>query len=294
MFDRYFRLSVADDELSQADASDLLKVRGNRDKMRSILEALSQRGLLSLALEELGVHMDDIEPDQVEPFITAMMDTSDLFPDSVAGIFEVPMRIRLALVMRDALNKLKDSESRSQALIHAIEDTSGFGSALEATRILCDTKEREPAGSYFPDCEANKIRGAAVLKIRHAAQLGLVQKDRKLAALLHLWLKWGSKEDVEMHMKELVDNPEETLQFLKSLVSPRITHQAGDHVSRTRYYIRRNDIEPLIPMDSLQQAILKLKPADIDEESSNAVDCFLQALKRRDLNESDDDPFLGE
>jgi predicted KAP-like P-loop ATPase len=250
MFDRYFRLSVSDDELSQAEASDLLKARGDRDKMRSTLEALNVRGLLSLALEELGVHKDDIEPDQVEPFITAMMDASDLFPDPIPGMFEVPMSIRLALVMRDALTKLKDTESRSQALIHAVEDTSGLGAALEATRFLCDRKERESDESYFSDDGANEIRGAAVLKIKHAAHLGLLQKNRKLAMLLHLWLKWGSKEDVEMHMKTLVDDPEETLQFLKSIVSPRVTHQAGDYASRTQYYIRRNDIEPLIAMDT--------------------------------------------
>jgi predicted KAP-like P-loop ATPase len=294
MFDRYFRLSVSEDELSQAEAGEILNARGNRDEMRSRLEALGQRGLLPLALEELGVHKDDIKLDQIQPFITAMLDTGDLFPESNPGMFEVPMSFRLALVMRDALDKLPQVGSRSQTLIRAVEDTSGLGTALEVTRILCDKKERESDQSYFPDEEATKIREAAVLKIKNAAHLGLLQKNRKLAMLLHLWLKWGSKEDVEMHMKTLVDDPEETLRFLKSMVSPRVTHQAGDYASRTQYYIRRNDIEPLIAIDTLHQAISKVKREGLDDESMRAVDCFLKALKRRDLNKSDDSPFLDE
>jgi hypothetical protein len=290
MFDRYFRLTVADEELSQVVVQRLLAARGNRDDLRSELESLHSRGLLNLAIEELGVYQDEIKPDQVEPYITAVFDIADLLSDDKRGMFEVPVYWRIGFLIKKSAEKLTDNAARSEVLTNAITKTKGLFMAAQFVALVDTPREGTTDESTLPEAEVVALRGAAVRKIESAAASGTLARHPKLALLLSIWRKWGNEADVAAYIEAITNTAEGTLQLLKSFVLRSLSQGMGDYIGTERYYMRRNDIETLIPMDTLDAKVQAL-PAELNDEDRRAVRAFQRAMERRRTGKSDDDPF---
>lgn len=141
VFDRYFRLTVSDEELSQSVVQRLLRSRGNRENLRAELESLHSRGLLNAAIEELGVHQEQIEPPQIEPFITGLFDVADLLSDEKRGMFEVPAHWRIGFLVQRAVEKLSNTEARVAVLKNAITNTSGLFMAVDFVALVGTPRE---------------------------------------------------------------------------------------------------------------------------------------------------------
>jgi predicted KAP-like P-loop ATPase len=147
LFDRYFRLSVTDKELSQSVIQRLLSARGNREQLCSELKSLHARGLLNAALEELAIFQDGIQPTQVEQFVTALLDVGDLFYDTKGGTSSgIPISWRVSFLIWHSLEKLNDMESRLEVFSNSIASTTGLSMAVEVVALLTAKSEDEAKG----------------------------------------------------------------------------------------------------------------------------------------------------
>jgi len=102
---------------------------------------------------------------------------------------------------------------------------------------------------------------------------------------------WGKKEDVAIYVETLTTTDVGTLQLLRSLVVRSVRHGLGDYVGTERFYMRRVDIEALIPMDVLATRVTKLQTNGLGDEDLRAAQAFQKAVERRNAGKSDDDPF---
>jgi predicted KAP-like P-loop ATPase len=291
VFDRYFRLTVSDKELSQAAVERLLRARGDREDLRSELENLHSKGLLNVAIEELGVYQEEIEPHQIEPFITAIFDVADLLSDEKSGMFELPVDWRVGHLVRKSVEKLSDNGARLEVLTNAITKTNGLFMAVDFVALIGAPREGNTDNRILPEAELVALRGTAVQKIESAAASGALAQHPKLALLLSLWRTWGKKEDVASYIETLTRTAVGTLQLLKSLVVRSVRHGMGDYIGTERYYMRRNDIETLISMDTLDARVRELPGSFISYEDQRAVQAFQKAMERRRTGKADDDPF---
>lgn len=292
LFDRYFRLAVSGNELSQAEVQKLLGARGDRAELGAILQSLAARGLSVLALEELGIYQDELKPNQVEPFVTAIFDSCDTLPDGPQGGFEIPIQWRIGFLVQHALEKLDGPEHRAKALAAAIRDTSGLNMAIEVAEILTATPERKGDPPFLPEAQAAQVREAGLLKIKSAASSGTLEQNHRLATLLHTWRRWGSAEDVARYTDRVSASPKGLLTLLKSLELRSFVQQLGDHAGTERRYFQRNDIEPLISMDSLNERVKALNGEGLDEEGRGLVENFQKAMERRLAGKPDSGPFV--
>lgn len=112
--------------------------------MRSELQSIHSRGLLNLAIEELGIYGEELEPHQVEPFITGLFDVADLLSDEKRGMSEVPAHWRVGFLVNKSVEKLSDDTARLGVLTGAITKTDGLFMAVDfvgprgrATRGQC-------------------------------------------------------------------------------------------------------------------------------------------------------------
>lgn len=290
IFDRYFRLAVSEQELSQSDAQALLRSRGNREQLRSQLEMLNARGLLGLALEELGTYEDTVEPTQIEPYVTAIFDVSDLLSDETRGTFDVPSHWRVGFLISHALEKLPDSSVRLKVLTESISRTNGLFMPVEFVALI-DPSESSTKVGILSETDLAVARSAAVEKIRSAAASGSLAQHPKLAIILALWRRWGSNEDVNRYIGELTKTHAGTLQFLKSLVVRSLSAGTGDYLATERFYIRRKDVEVFLPMDSLSQKVRAIPTDTLTEEDQRAIQAFERAVDRWKTGKPDDDPF---
>jgi predicted KAP-like P-loop ATPase len=291
VFDRYFRLAISEKELSQGSIRKLLQARGDRAALRSELETLHSRGLLDSGLEELAIHQDEIESEQVEPFITAIFDVADLLSDEKRGMFEVPVHWRVGSLVQRSMEKFSDTRARSEVLTSSIEKTNGLSMAVHFVALIDAPREGSNEGPILPETELVEVRRAAVNKISGAAASGALAQHPKLAILLGLWRKWGKNEDVGDYIETLTMTKEGTLQLLRSLVVRSLRQQVGDYAGTERYYMRRIDIETLISMDILDARVGALPMGSLSDEDRRAVRAFQKAMERRSSGKSDDDPF---
>jgi predicted KAP-like P-loop ATPase len=291
MFDRYFRLSVSDQELSQAAVRKLLGARGDREDLRSQLESLHSRELLNAAVEELGVYESEIEEHQIEPFATAIFDVADLLSDERTGVLEVPVHWRIGFLVNKAVEKLNDRSARVEVLTNAITKTSGLFMAVTFVDLVGTSVEGSTDERILPESGIVRLRFAAVQKIQTAAVSGALAQHPKLAVLLGRWLTWGTKEDVASYIEALTQTPMGTLQLLRSLVVRSVRRGLGDYVGTERYYMRRVDIEALLSMDTLDARVQALPTDGLSGEDQQAIKAFQKAMERRKSGKSDDDPF---
>ncbi len=291
MFDRYFRLAVSEEELSQSSVQKLVRAFRDRESLRSELEALDSSGLLKAALEELAMYEDKLEPGQVEGFVTAIFDVADLLSDENRVMFEVPPSWRVAFLVRRAANKLSDTDTRADALVKAIHATAGLFVAVHFVALFGTPLTDSTEEALLPEAELTRLREAALLKIRGAAASGTLAEHPKLALLLSLWREWGSDEDVWAYIGDLTSTPQGTLRLLKSLLVRSHRQQLGDYVSTERYYMRRIDVERLISMDALDTKLQAVPTENLSEEDQRAVRAFQKAMEGRSAGRPDDDPF---
>lgn len=290
MFDRYFRLTVSDEELSQASIQRLLRARGSRENLRIELENLHSRGLLSLAIEELAGYQDEIEPNQTEPFTTAIFDVADLLSDEKRGTFEIPVHWRIGFLNQKSLEKLSEQNTRLEVLTNALTKTNGLFMATDFVALVGATREGKTQG-IFSDAELVAVRAAAVRKIKSAADSGELAQHPKLAVVLSLWQMWGKKEDVTNYVNTMTETAEGESQLLRSLVVRSLRQAIGDYVGTERFYMRRIDIETLIPTDVLDARVQAFPVETLNAEDRRAVSAFNKAMERRRAGKSDDDPF---
>ena len=292
LFDRYFRLTVSDEELSQALVEKLRGTRGDRVQMRTLLESLSARGRLKAALEELAVYQDEVKPSEVEPLITAIFDVGDSLFGTTSGGFEIPIQWQISFLVQHALEKLTDVEDRSQAFCNAVANTVGLSMTEEVIAVLTSKSEAETKELVLPEEKVLDVRMAALRKIERAAASGELAQNPRLGKLLHLWLAWGSAGAVVAYTKKITNTPEGLIGFLKSMEQRSVLQQMGDYVGAERYYFQSKDIEPLISMDSLSQKVHDLPRENLDEVGRRSIENFQRAMNRRKLGKPDGPPFF--
>ncbi|HEX4020197.1 MAG TPA: P-loop NTPase fold protein [Acidobacteriaceae bacterium] len=291
LFDRYFRLAVSDEELPQAAVQKLLDAHSDRTELSSLLQSLSARNLLPLAIEELVVYQDQLAGKQVEPFITAIFDVGDLLPDTPLGGFHIPIQWRVGSLIQHALEKLDRVESRAETLVLAIQNTSGLSMAIEVAELLTAESEDETKAPFLSGPQATEVRAAGLRKIENAAAAGTLAQSRRLARLLHAWRRWGGAEGVIRYTEKISSNAEGTLALLKSLELRSFAQSIGDYAGTERYYFQRNDIEPLISMDLLDERVKAIPEESLDEQGRRLVRNFQKAIERRNAGKLDNGPF---
>jgi len=291
VFDRYFRLTVSDEELSQAAIQKLLRARGDRANLRSQLEDLHSRGLLSAAIEELRSNQKSIEPEQIGAFLTAIFDVADELSQEKRGMLEVPVHWRVGYLVKNSVEKLSGPGTRMKVLTDAITKTDGLFMVVEFVALIDAPSEEDNAESFLPKDEVALLRGAAIQKIQAAAASGALAQNPRLAVLLSLWRNWGEKEAVTGYVETLTRTAPGVLQLLRSLVVRSVSQGMGDYMGTERFYMRRNDIEALVPVDTLDARVRELPAEGLGNEDQRAVTAFQKAMERRKSGRSDDDPF---
>jgi predicted KAP-like P-loop ATPase len=292
LFDRYFRLAVSDEELSQAVVQKLLGARGDRGLLRLQLESLSAQQRLITALEELAVFQDELEPKQVEPFITAIFDVGDLLSETRSAGFEIPIQWRVSFLVQHALEKLSDLDARAHAFENAVRDATGLSMVAEVVAVLTTKSAGETKELILPEEKAAGVRAVALRKIVSAAASGRLEESPSLGKLLHLWRAWGNAEDVVACTERITSVPEGLMRFLKSMELRSVMQQAGDYVGSEKYYFQKGDIEPLISIETLGERVAALPKESIDGDRRRAIDNFLKAIDRWRLGKHDGPPFF--
>jgi len=280
-FDRYFVYSIAEDDISPEDFEQLLHVLPSRDGAKAYLHEHFQRGVHISVFERLAAYIDKLEPEHVEPLLTALFDTSDEYlpewpSDARTMLDRFYWAICNKLVMR-----IEDPDRRLQIFAAAIENTTGL--YLPVSEVSLQEPDSNRRSLDLSNEQLQPLRVLCVRKIQEWAANGRLIKHSSLGFLLLRWQKW----DEFNQWKEWVVAQTEYKEGLLAICSSMQGYTVSTEGTLIR--VQLDVLDNLVDISLLEKNLSLLDKDQLTEQEAEAVNLFFRALQdRRQNSESDE------
>jgi predicted KAP-like P-loop ATPase len=237
-FDRYFAYAVPHGDVPQSVVDKVIRLAGNREQLREVLDDLHTRELLVPLLQRLESYKMVISLEHAAQFVTALLDVGDKLPEGTAGMFGMDAEMIAQRIIYHYMRRETDIERRGNTVLAAIEDT--IGHFLPVHLVWLDREQRGdqrgPEERLLSDDQVVKGRHLCLRKIEEAlatpATLG-----QRLSFYLFRWKEWAGVEAPRAWVAKHVNTPDSAVLFLESLL--RTVHR-----SVPPYVQHEIDLEP--------------------------------------------------
>ena len=267
IFDTYFRLSLPKGEISQKELKAILSLGNDSDLFAEALLKLNEDGRMVRFLERLEDYTtSDIPEENIEPIITALMDTGDLFPVNNTGFFgDTPMKIlRISHQLihrfdnRDKRFKIyKHAIGKAEQSLHTIVNEVGVQDQQHGKYGLSKTKSPENELTLNSD-QLEKLEKLACNKIESWAKDGRLRKHKNLPFILFDWERWGQKDEINEFVNNMIIDDDGLIDFITSFLSKSTSQGVSDYVGKINWRISLKTIEDFIDIKKIEPRIRKI------------------------------------
>jgi predicted KAP-like P-loop ATPase len=285
-FDRYFQLSIPEDDISRHTLSELLSATGAKSELLVRLESLRSRGLLEVALDRLEAHSRSIEIKDAEPFVTAMFEIGDWLKERDIASFTIDPIARARRVLEQFLRQEEDPARRGAIIVKAASHSSGLRLPVE----LASNEEgaREKGRERLMDeSQLERFKALCVERLKAAARDGTLLKQPDLLELLYRWRDWAGEEEPRQWVASLLESSDGVVRFLVTVTTPYRVN------GKRRWRVRLKYVEDFADVQRIEEVVSGGFPRELQEDEKNAIREFHKALGRRRAGKADD-PFLDE
>lgn len=282
-FDRYFTMSLASDDVPQAEIDALLD---QLDKPKPFFErcrSLRSRNLLSTAFERLDAYKQDYPVSMFPMVVATFVDAGDLFVEEDRRNFDnLGALMQAYRILYHGLKRVKNDEERNDFVLRGLEQSHGVRLAVK----LLAMEERRPEGrtSDYVVSEQmwEKIKPMVVQRIETAAKDGRLKGLAGLDYILWRWKEWAGEAPVRRWIESEMKTADEALWLLKVFLS--ISRRESDRVTFVRY-VRLDSLEQFVDIEIVQRLTQGIELNGLEREDLRALRAFRQALEWRDAGE---------
>ncbi len=283
VFDKYFQLSISEDDLSHEEIERIIALAGDRQSIVNQLRAIGKRNLLGVAMDRLDSYKETISLDHAVPFLTGIFDIGDELPVGQGGMTSIAPDMHAARIVYWYLKREPSVQKRQAILGECIAQTTGiylsaFVVALEGDRAK---EKREQESRLADDAGVKHLQDLCVSKIRDAAMIGTLAEQPRLGQLLGLWQAWASLDEVRNWVRSLVDTPGGLLSFLVVCLREIKSYGLSCYRARSYWDIDLDAIDKLVPLELIERKLAELTGETLEGKARQAVDAFHEALKRK-------------
>jgi predicted KAP-like P-loop ATPase len=286
-FDRYFQLSIPDTDISQAEATELVRLAGSTtllDRFRSYAE---QQKLLA-ALDRFEGAVDKVKLEHLPRLITTILDIGEQLPEASPGFFSIDPEWTAQRIIKKLLDREADKKQRASVMRTAIADATGLSIAVRRVGMeLKALSEKKTYEMQFDEADTAALKELCITRIREAAKSGTLAKQRNLAHILFRWAEWTTDDEVRAWAGRLVLTDDGLLTLLKHFTQASSSTTGGAAV-RVTWFIRLSNLERFVDLPLLIERARSVKPPKDDTEGQRAVNAFQEALDRRAQGKSED------
>jgi predicted KAP-like P-loop ATPase len=281
MFERYFRFSLAAEDLSESDLSSLVASTGNRDSFAGKLRDLNRKKLLRAAVLTLGVNSQLIPSENTLPFVIGLLDLEkELFAQrSSRGVASVPLDIQAVLIIRSILKK-QAADARTLILREAIVETTAL--YLPTISFESDEERKQAVDPLFSDDEARLLRELCVEKIRAAKLKPELLGHPWFRYILSFWSQWTSQEEVSAWFTETSKSESGLLSLLQPFVET-MNQMDGERIVVSQYRFALEEFAKYVKPEDLAERVRQLAPSD--DWHKAVCRLFIRAYDRAKLSE---------
>ncbi|WP_395736646.1 P-loop NTPase fold protein [Prosthecobacter sp.] len=289
MFERYFALSVSDDEFAQTELDQLIDESSDHSNFFKRFSTLQSRGLIHLAFEHLDACKEIIPLKNMRPLIQALSDLSDSFPPRSPSMFDTEAKMRAARIIHFGLLREKNEQERLKILINAFKESTG--SLLPALVTSLQTrrqKDAEQGQDYLvSEKDCGTLREICVQKIAKIAANGKIITHPQADYLLWRWKDWDPS-GAKSWIKQKIQKHQGALWLTNVLLIE--AHAHGSKVT-VRHFVNLSDIEQFTEVEALKSQLDNVDLKKATDRERIAVKAFHAAVKRRSEGKPDSDGF---
>lgn len=286
LFDKYFTLTVADDDLSQAELDALLALTNDAAGFVAACDAVEKRGLLKIAFDRLDAYKEHIPLENMPSLILGLCDLCDSLPVKVREPFDLDVESLAWRLVYFGLKRERDSKKRCEILRDAISYSAGLALPLHiaASEVRSDDPERSQREYLVDEEDLQTLEDACVERLRTAAKKRGFRRDPRLDVYLWKWSEWASVEEVRSWLATYTRTPKGAVWLLTVLLGE--THSYGAQ-HRMRYYIHLPTVERFADVAQLTRHVGQIDEAKLTTKEARAIHEFRKALARRAEGKAD-------
>ena len=308
-FPTYFAFGITNEGITAAESASLISGAGTpgatANALTKYLAMRRKRGgtRAALALDELGVHAEDIAADDIQQFVNDLFSVADelnVSADRARGFSPLASNsLRLHWLMNSLLIDRLDLVTRSN-IIRGAAPVSAIGWLL-ALSDRCNNCKDKLADSSENDREmladddtTNWLSAHTLERVREAASDGTLVAVPNLGVLLFQWKARAGDEEVRAWTILQLSDAAFVVRLAEHLVQESWSAGMGgfgflgDTVARKKEYVHLELIKPLLDVERFKERVTELLQSAETETADRAVLERFQASPERNPSRLND------
>ena len=287
LFDKYFTLMIADNDLSQAELDSLLAFTADAEGFAAACDALKKRGLQKVAFDRLEAYKDHIPLQNIPALIEALCNLGDTFPTRQPGFLETDVDMLACRLVYFGLKREPNPKKRCEILRNAIIHSTGLALPIKLVSLQERVGDRKAQGHEFlvEETDLPELKTICVEKLRAVSKGLAFRRNPRLLSFLFKWSEWASLEEVREWLASHADNPKSAIWLLTVLLGEM--HSWGQE-HRVRYYIDLPTVERFADVAKLTHLVEKVNQTGLSKKEARSLREFKSALERRAQGKSDE------
>ncbi|MEQ1344008.1 KAP family P-loop NTPase fold protein [Acinetobacter seifertii] len=288
-FEKYFRLSLSDNEISASDFQYFIEISSDANKLEDKILELNAHGLLKEFLSQFESYCDQVPESSFKEYLYALFNTSDKVSDSTSGFLDVfSAQTHIFRLTNFCLNRISDKSQRGQLIINYLCTNTGLNSVAR----LLNSEEKnylEGKETLFDTSDFNFIKCEFVRNIKKisAANPDNLLHYTSFLSLMYSWKKWGDHKDISNWFKSITTDYDSTIKVLSKFVQTTYSYSSGDYTSTHNHYIKIAIIEDFLDINRINTIISSKDLSACSAEEQNIILLFKQGLENK-ANGTDD------
>ncbi len=291
-FDVYFRFSLPEGKISQAEIKMLLSYGTNVAKISELLLQFNKENKISDFLTTFTDYTKDISNEHVESFVTAIMDIGDCFPDDDSTFYGTPLKIHW--ITSSLLKQIDSQEERFNILKRSIINTNRSLYTIVWEIDIQDELHRKYnyEESQIPEDEqlinSEQLQHLEQLtcdKIKRWAENENIINSTHLYAILKLWEKWDSGNKHQDYIDSIVSNNVALSNLITSMISKKISQSITNYVPEITWKIDIDILKEIAELDYIKTRLIQIKESsDYDNLTKNqkvGIDICLEEIGKQ-------------
>ena len=279
-FDRYFTMSLATDDVPQADIDALREQFGNPTSFAERCRSLLSRNLLTTAFERLDAYKEDYELSLFPTIITTLVDSADMLPEEDRRAFD--SLVASSYAYRLICFGLKRIENEDQRDAHVRDGLMRSHGVRLAVKLLANEQRRpQDRSSEYVLSEKmwEELKPVVVQRIAAAAKDGRLRDLAGLNYTLWRWKEWAGEQPVRAWIESELKKLDDALWLLRTFLS--ISRRESDKVTFLRY-LRLDWLAEFVDIELVRKLTQDFDLNDLKREDMRALRAFRQAVEWRD------------
>jgi|AntAceMinimDraft_12_1070368.scaffolds.fasta_scaffold29046_2 hypothetical protein len=254
--------------------------------LHQLIVNLKDRGILKNALSQFESYADQIEIENDQSYITAILEVGDKVDHENIGLTSFSSNFLCARLVFRFLRRINDSSYRGELLLNCFQASNGLSIIGMILQSEEKSRENSEPDKILNDDQFELLKAEFVKKINDLATISPIEllSNEYLVSILYKWKKWGNEAEVIDWLKKQTESAEGCINFLKKFTRKSTSQGMGDFVATVSTKIDLESIENFLKVPPIQEKIFQLNEIDFDFdfEAQEAIRAFNQAIDNRE------------